>query len=301
MRRRGLQTAALVGRTRGAVRPAGRDLACARGRDLPGQLPGRAACRRSITSTRRSPTTRESWMLLDTVCARLMRYRDRKPPQGYQLVTEVAAAAPTISADGRTYTFRLRRGFRFSDGSPGPRGRLRAGDPPHPRPRRRLARLGLHAGDRRRRRTCGMEPRRRLRVSLRPTTPSASASRARCATSPPGRRCPRSAPSRRHFRQPRRGADVPRCRPLRHPRVPAGTARRHPTKPLLRRRPRPPRRGLRRRPKRELTRRRSSTASRPAKPTGATRCLRSTSSRRHKLLRSTASTTSDSSSSQDSR
>ena len=63
-------------------------------------------------------STRESWVLLDTVCARLMRYRDRKPPQGYQLVTEVAAAAPTISADGRTYTFRLRRGFRFSDGSP---------------------------------------------------------------------------------------------------------------------------------------------------------------------------------------
>ena len=31
---------------------------------------------------------------------------------------EVAAAAPAISADGRTTTFRLRRGFRFSDGSP---------------------------------------------------------------------------------------------------------------------------------------------------------------------------------------
>ena len=32
-----------------------------------------------------------------------MRYRDRPPPQGYQLVPEVAAAAPTISTDGRTY------------------------------------------------------------------------------------------------------------------------------------------------------------------------------------------------------
>ena len=63
-------------------------------------------------------STRESWVLLDTVCARLMRYRDRPPPQGYQLVPEVAAAPPAISADGRTYTFRLRRGFRFSDGSP---------------------------------------------------------------------------------------------------------------------------------------------------------------------------------------
>ena len=27
--------------------------------------------------------SRESWTILDTVCARLMRYRDRPPPQGY--------------------------------------------------------------------------------------------------------------------------------------------------------------------------------------------------------------------------
>jgi peptide/nickel transport system substrate-binding protein len=60
----------------------------------------------------------ESWALLDAVCARLMRYRDRPPPQGYQLVPEVAAAAPKVSADGKMWTFTLRRGFRFSDGSP---------------------------------------------------------------------------------------------------------------------------------------------------------------------------------------
>jgi ABC-type oligopeptide transport system substrate-binding subunit len=62
--------------------------------------------------------SRESWTLLDTVCARLMRYRDQRPPAGYQLVPDVAAAPPTISADNRTYTFKLRRGFRFSDGRP---------------------------------------------------------------------------------------------------------------------------------------------------------------------------------------
>ena len=43
--------------------------------------------------------SRESWTLLDTVCARLMRYRDRPPPQGYQLVPEVAAAPPVGLAD----------------------------------------------------------------------------------------------------------------------------------------------------------------------------------------------------------
>jgi peptide/nickel transport system substrate-binding protein len=62
--------------------------------------------------------SRESWTLLDTVCARLLRYADKAPPAGYRLVPEVAAAAPKVSADGRTYTFTLRRGFRFSDGKP---------------------------------------------------------------------------------------------------------------------------------------------------------------------------------------
>ena len=62
--------------------------------------------------------SRESWALLDTVCARLMRYRDRPPSQGYELEPDVAAAPPVVSRDGTSWTFRLRNGFRFSDGSP---------------------------------------------------------------------------------------------------------------------------------------------------------------------------------------
>ena len=58
------------------------------------------------------------WALLDTTCARLMAYPDKPPPAGFRLEPEVAAGFPTVSRDGKTYTFRLRSGFRFSDGAP---------------------------------------------------------------------------------------------------------------------------------------------------------------------------------------
>ena len=62
--------------------------------------------------------TQASWSLLDLTCARLMTYPDKPAPQAYRLVPEVAAAPPKISRDGKTYTFTLRRDFRFSDGKP---------------------------------------------------------------------------------------------------------------------------------------------------------------------------------------
>ena len=60
----------------------------------------------------------EGWALLDTTCARLMSYPDKPPPEGFRVVPEVAASYPRVSRDRKTYTFTLRSGFRFSDGTP---------------------------------------------------------------------------------------------------------------------------------------------------------------------------------------
>jgi len=47
-------------------------------------------------------------------CARLLNYPDVEGEAGRKLVPEVAEDLPTVSADGRAYTFRIREGFRFS-------------------------------------------------------------------------------------------------------------------------------------------------------------------------------------------
>lgn len=55
-----------------------------------------------------------SWEVLYATCAKLLNYPDRTGAVGEQLTPEVATALPTVSADGRTYTFTIRPGFRFS-------------------------------------------------------------------------------------------------------------------------------------------------------------------------------------------
>jgi peptide/nickel transport system substrate-binding protein len=61
--------------------------------------------------------TQPGWALLDATCARLMSYPDKPVPEAYRLQPEVAAGYK-VSSDLKTYTFTLRSGFRFSDGSP---------------------------------------------------------------------------------------------------------------------------------------------------------------------------------------
>ena len=53
-------------------------------------------------------------------CAGLMGYPDAAGADGRRLVPEVAAEPPSVSGDGRTYTFRIRAGYRFSPPSGAP-------------------------------------------------------------------------------------------------------------------------------------------------------------------------------------
>lgn len=51
-------------------------------------------------------------------CATLTAFRDAPAPAGYTVQPEAEAAAPVVSRDERTYLFTVRKGLRFSDGSP---------------------------------------------------------------------------------------------------------------------------------------------------------------------------------------
>jgi len=51
-------------------------------------------------------------------CARLLSYPDKSGAAGASLIPEVARSMPRVSGNGLTYTFKVRPGFRFSDGRP---------------------------------------------------------------------------------------------------------------------------------------------------------------------------------------
>jgi ABC-type oligopeptide transport system substrate-binding subunit len=57
-----------------------------------------------------------SWAIMYATGAMLINYPDAPAPRGSRLTPEVAAGFPRISNDGKTYTFRLKRGYRLSNG-----------------------------------------------------------------------------------------------------------------------------------------------------------------------------------------
>jgi ABC-type transport system substrate-binding protein len=64
------------------------------------------------------PTSALGEQLAYATCANLLNYPDSAGVEGTRLEPEIAVAMPTVSRDGRTYTFRIRPGIRFSPPSP---------------------------------------------------------------------------------------------------------------------------------------------------------------------------------------
>ena len=62
--------------------------------------------------------TQQAWELEYATCAKLLNYPATGGYRGTRLVPEVATSLPHISADRRTYSFEIRRGWRFSNGEP---------------------------------------------------------------------------------------------------------------------------------------------------------------------------------------
>ena len=58
------------------------------------------------------------WEIQYAVGCKLLNYPDRNGVESSQLQPEVAAAFPQISNGGKTYTFTIRKGYRFSTGEP---------------------------------------------------------------------------------------------------------------------------------------------------------------------------------------
>ena len=73
-----------------------------------------------LDPTRIGGADQDEMQMMYETCAGLLTYRDLPGPAGERLVPDAATALPNVSPNGRTYTFTIRKGLRFSPPSDAP-------------------------------------------------------------------------------------------------------------------------------------------------------------------------------------
>jgi YVTN family beta-propeller protein len=91
----------------------------------PGSQPGVIRISRErpfpyLDPTRIGSADQDEMQMMYETCAGLLSYRDLPGSAGERLVPDAATALPNVSSDGRTYTFTIRKGLRFSPPSDAP-------------------------------------------------------------------------------------------------------------------------------------------------------------------------------------
>ena len=60
--------------------------------------------------------TLQYWQIYQSVYSGLTAFKKGAGEEGFQVVPNLAEELPTVSEDGKTYTFKIRKGIKFSDG-----------------------------------------------------------------------------------------------------------------------------------------------------------------------------------------
>ena len=79
-------------------------------------MPTRRIARCCCISAWRSAYSLQYWQMDQSVYDGLMAFKKAQGAEAFKLVPDLAADMPRVSNDGRTYTFTLRRGIKFSNG-----------------------------------------------------------------------------------------------------------------------------------------------------------------------------------------
>ena len=61
--------------------------------------------------------TLQYWQIYQSIYDGLVTFKQDEGAKGFEIVPDLAEALPTVGDDGKSYTFKLRKGIKFSNGN----------------------------------------------------------------------------------------------------------------------------------------------------------------------------------------